>query len=338
VKAIVSLHLLMVYADAHLPSSRIRILQMVPWLHRLDVVTTCIPYPRTLGERIALRRHVVRHDIVILQKRLLSLTARPLWSRLGRPLLFDFDDAIPFRERPRHGGYLSTTRQRRFARTVRLADGIIAGNHFLASICADDSKPLLISPSPVPYPVATCMDRPPNRVPTLGWVGGAGNLDSLASFCGPLRRVAARRPLRLHILSNRPFQCDGIEVVNTPWRLASQEAEIAKFDVGIMPLEGESPWNHGKCAYKLLQYMAAGVASIASPVGMNREVIDDGTNGLLATDEAAWERALIRLLDDAPLRHRLGEAARQTVARAYTYPAIAEQWLAFFAEAFDLRP
>ena len=333
-----SLRLLMVYADARMPSSRIRILQMVPWLRRLGVEATCLPYPRTLGARFTLRRQAACHDLVLLQKRLPVRADTLLWRHLGRPLLFDFDDAIAFRQEPRAGSYLSPTRQRRFARTVRLADGIIAGNRYLASLCGGAAKPVLIAPSPVPYPVATCSARPPNPVPILGWVGGGPNLDSLAALAVPLRRLAARHPFRLHVLADQPFTCPGVEVVNLPWRLASQEEEIARFDIGLMPLAADNPWNAGKCSYKLLQYMAAGVASVASPVGMNSEVIDDGVNGLLATDEAAWERTLIRLLDDPSLRQRLGRAARQTVARAYTYPAIAGQWLAFFASAFHLWP
>jgi len=333
-----SLHLLMVYADDRLPSSRIRIVQMVPWLRRRGVEATAVSYPRTLGERLSLRRQIARHDLVILQKKLLSLADILLWSRLGRPLLFDFDDALPFRNQPRHGDYLSPTRERRFRRTVRLADGILAGNRFLASICAVDTKPVLISPSPVPYPVATVDERPANRVATLGWVGGGGNLDALATIAAPLRRIAARRPLRLHCISDQPFACAGVEVVNIPWGAESQEAEIARFDIGLMPLGDDSPWSHGKCAYKLLQYMAAGVASVASPVGMNQEVVDDGVNGLLAGDEAAWESALLRLLDDATLRVRLGQAGCTTVAEGYTYPVLTDRWLTFFAEAFGLRP
>ena len=172
-----SLHLLMVYADARLPSSRIRILQMVPWLRRLGVEATCLPYPRTVRQRLALRRQITRHDLVVLQKRLPRLADLPLWRHLGRPLLFDFDDALPFRERPHHGSYRSPHRKHRFLRTVRLADGIIAGNRFLASLCAGEGRPVLVSPSPVPYPVATVGKRPANTVLTLGWVGGQGNLD-----------------------------------------------------------------------------------------------------------------------------------------------------------------
>ncbi len=143
-----SLHLLMVCADPRLPSSRIRMVQMVPWLQRLGIESDYLLYPHSLTDHLTLRRRLHRYDAVILQKKLLTATDLLLWGRLGRPLIFDFDDAIPFRQEARAGSHRSATHARRFERTLRRTDGVFAGNRYLASLGEEAHKPVLISPSP----------------------------------------------------------------------------------------------------------------------------------------------------------------------------------------------
>ena len=92
-----------------------------------------------------------------------------------------------------------------------------------------------------------------------------------------------------------------------------------------MPLE-DSPWSRGKCAYKALQYMAAGVPVIASPVGMSTELLEHDRNGLLAGDRDAWEEALVALVEDQERRARIGAQGRLDVQREYTYEAVAGPW------------
>lgn len=84
-----------------------------------------------------------------------------------------------------------------------------------------------------------------------------------------------------------------------------------------MPLT-DTPWARGKCGYKLIQYMACGLPVIASPVGVNTEIVEHGVNGFLASTEAEWIEALRTLLSDAALRARMGEAGRRKVERDYS--------------------
>jgi glycosyltransferase involved in cell wall biosynthesis len=83
-----------------------------------------------------------------------------------------------------------------------------------------------------------------------------------------------------------------------------------------MPLS-DSPWERGKCGYKLIQCMACGVPVVASPVGVNCEIVKPGTNGFLAADDE-WEAALANLLTDSVLRKRLGQQARKDVEVWYS--------------------
>ena len=109
------------------------------------------------------------------------------------------------------------------------------------------------------------------------------------------------------------------------------EAEVVKgFDIGIMPLP-DDPWSRGKCAYKLIQYMAAGLPVVASPVGMNRQVVEPGINGFLATGTEDWRTALASLAADPDLRRRMGEAGRQRVRERYCEAVVGPRVVALFA-------
>jgi hypothetical protein len=110
-------------------------------------------------------------------------------------------------------------------------------------------------------------------------------------------------------------QFPGLEL--REWQEEKEVAEIQAMDLGIMPLPDE-PWARGKCGYKLIQYLACELPVVASPVGVNTEIVDPGVNGYLAVDDADWETALTRLLDDPDVRSRMGAAGRRRVEESYS--------------------
>jgi glycosyltransferase involved in cell wall biosynthesis len=113
-----------------------------------------------------------------------------------------------------------------------------------------------------------------------------------------------------------PLGLDGLPVDFTPWSLAAEVPFLQSLDVGLMPLS-DDPFSRGKCGFKLLQYMACGVPSVASPVGVNCDILADGA-GLLADLPAAWTDALLRLLDDAALRKDMGAVARSQATERWS--------------------
>ena len=123
-----------------------------------------------------------------------------------------------------------------------------------------------------------------------------------------------------------------IAVEKKIWRLAEEADDVRSFQIGIiMPLPDDS-WARGKCALKLLQYMAAAVPVVCSPVGVNQKIVQDGVNGFTATTEAEWINRLQRLLEDAKLRARLGQAGRKTVEAEYAVSVNAPKFIkALFA-------
>jgi glycosyltransferase involved in cell wall biosynthesis len=124
----------------------------------------------------------------------------------------------------------------------------------------------------------------------------------------------------------------GVDAEIRPWSEATEAADIRQMDVGIMPIPDE-PFERGKCGYKLLQYMAAELPAVASPVGANRQIVEEGVTGYLAGAHAEWVRALDRLRQDHEARTSMGKAARLKVERAYSLQSQAPRILEILENA-----
>ncbi len=321
--------ILAIHPGADLPSARIRVVQMAPYLARLDARVQCVKYPKKLRERRDVVRSMRAADIVFMHYRLPTLLDAVLWRGCKTPIVFDFDDAILYRQTPKNGSFESSTRSSRFARILRRADAFSCGNRYLESLIGHTTKPIHITPTPVPLDVPQRGPGSPTGPVRIGWIGGRGNLDSLEKLSGSLARLSNEHEIELAVIADAVPEFEGVKVVGVPWSNDTQEQELAKLDIGLMPLE-DNPWNRGKCAYKLLQYMAAGVAVIGSPVGMNQDLIRNSENGMLAHGREDWYLSLKRLIQNVELRDRLGRAGRETVEREYGYETVARGLTQFF--------
>lgn len=329
---------LSIYQNEKMPSSRIRILQMAPWLRQLGITIDTSVYPESWTERRTLMKRSSDYDLVWLQKKLPSALDLIFWKRLKTPIIFDFDDAISFRQTPKKGSYESHSRQKKFVAIVQIASGVTCGNNYLKSLAAPfNSAPTLIYPSAVPVDVPVHnYDELAHRKPIIGWIGGKGNLHSLESIAEMLVQAYTSTPFILRVISDADFHYPGLEVDNVRWSLDSQEQQVATFDIGLMPLDIHSPFDKGKCAYKLLQYMAASVAVIGSNVGMNAEVIKAGINGQLVDDRQCYAAALMAMLDLAPdSLANMGANGRELIIRSYSYQSLAAELKVFFEEVIS---
>jgi glycosyltransferase involved in cell wall biosynthesis len=117
-----------------------------------------------------------------------------------------------------------------------------------------------------------------------------------------------------------------------PWSEDSEVAQIQSFDVGIMPLP-DGPFEQGKCGYKLIQYMACGLPVVASPVGVNTRIVEQGTTGFQASTDTEWVEALVKLAQDAGMRAALGKAGRTKVEQEYSLQVTAPRLLQIISEA-----
>jgi len=160
----------------------------------------------------------------------------------------------------------------------------------------------------------------------IGWVGQATTVKYLEGVMGALDRLAARRDdFELAVVSDgfpRPRR-DYVREIE--WTPDGEPGEVASFDIGLGPLP-DNPWTRGKCSFKLILYGASGVPAVASPVGINNDIVSEGENGLFARDLGEWEGRIRELLDDAEARRRMGEAARRRIEENYSTKAVIPRW------------
>ncbi len=283
--------------------------------------------PITALARIAQLRDLRPDDVVIFQRPMTELPMVMLerWASRGRRTIFDFDDAIFER---RWGA------RAKFRRLVKLVDRVVAGNRYLAAATEAPDKTSII-PTAVDTQRFTARPARPARGPevVVGWTGLSGNFHQLAHRAAAIGRSLQRTGARFLIISDRPptRALAPLNATFVPWRPETEVEDLARIDVGVMPLP-DGPYERGKCAFKLLQYMALGRPGVASPVGANCDVVTDGVDGLLPDSDQDWEAAMIRLIEEPQLRQQMGLAARRRVEAAYSLPAVAEQYAAVIEE------
>jgi glycosyltransferase involved in cell wall biosynthesis len=328
-------------------SSRMRFLQYLPSLRAAGLQATVSPLfsdayveglqygRRKPGE--VLRAYASRtlrlleqgnHDLLWIEKECLPWL--PSWveqALLGRckPFVLDYDDAV-FHQYDQHR--LTMVRAvlgLKHQQLIRGAALVVAGNDYIADYArAVGAHRVEILPTVldmVRYTPRSALAAPPEGPGHVGWVGQRAT----AAFLQPLAPVFQS----LLLEGTARFTAIGIDAAalelpmdSLPWSEATEAEDIARFDIGIMPLV-DAPFERGKCGYKLIQYMASGLPVVASPVGVNRQIVEHGVNGFLAETLEDWKIDLRTLCANPALRARMGAAGRRKVEQHYSLQATA---------------
>lgn len=236
------------------------------------------------------------------------------------PLVSDYDDAVFHRYDLNRRTLVRIALGRKIDGVMARSALVIAGNGYLADRAeAAGAMQVRIVPTVVDTDAISTERHPANDgCLRLGWIGSPTTwADYAAPMLPVLTSVAIRHDALIRTVGagTTAMPDETLEVL--PWSEETEVPLIQSMDVGIMPLD-DSPWARGKCGYKLIQYMACGVPVVASPVGVNREIVEHGVNGFLAETDAEWDSALETLLGDAELRRRMGAAGRKKVEQHYS--------------------
>jgi glycosyltransferase involved in cell wall biosynthesis len=171
----------------------------------------------------------------------------------------------------------------------------------------------------------------------VGWIGSSSTLHYLASIAPAIQKAAKRiKNLRLKIVCDRFIDIDGVQVIKKQWRPEDVSDDLKSFDVGVMPIS-DDPWTRGKCGFKVVQYLAAGVPAIASPVGLNRDLVVPGRTGLWAETLEEWEERFVQLAGDRELRARMGHAGRRLVEEQFSLQQTAPRFLEILKTVQKMR-
>ena len=331
--------------DRMAASTRQRLLQYLPYLvdqgievdYRpllgdlyVDALATGRSYSRIEIARSYVRRMVqlaagVEADLIWVYAELfphLPGLFERLALRSGKPIVYDFDDAVflPYDANPNPlkrallGGKLEPL--------LRRAALCLCGNAYLRDYAARFCDNSIILPTVVDTDLYRPIAKDSGVPVTIGWIGSPTTWPYLRAILPVLETMAARHGARIRVVgagaAAEQDRFDGLDLVD--WSEEREVAEVQAMDIGVMPLPDE-PWARGKCGYKLIQYMACGLPVVASPVGVNPEIVSEGESGYLATGPEQWEGALAALVGDAALRRTMGDAGRARIVADYSLAA-----------------
>jgi len=317
------------------PACRFRIGQYIPYLEKsgweVSLRTRRPPHPgitpwrnpilRAVHREVSLvsrrlRRRwdindAARYDAVFLNRDLLEGNFRyeaALFRRNPR-VIFDFDDAIFLGRKAAHIGQI-----------CERAAWVIAGNEYLAEFARRFSSRVSVIPTVIDTDLYVD-ERDFNSHPVrVGWLGSDQSIrETLFPHVAILGELQGELGFEFVVVS-RPkpdLPGDSLRWKYVEWS-PLVETQIARlFDIGIMPLVDE-PFQRGKCGCKILQYMSASLPVVASPVGINTELIQHGSRGMLASERSQWREGLATLIANPELRRAMGKTGRDFVERHYS--------------------
>ena len=278
---------------------------------------------RAFFRRFVALSRIFRFDLVVVEYETLpylpALMERWLvWC--GVPYIVDFDDAIFHRYDLHQKGWVRRILGNKIAHVMRDAQLVTVGNQYLLNYARGagarwvEFVPTVVDLNRYAEPRKQLSTKMPL---TIGWIGSPSTARYLLAVAPALAELCAQGRVRLRLIGSGPILLPGVMFDVLPWSEATEIEELSRFDIGIMPLPDE-PWERGKCGFKLIQYMACGLPVVASPVGVNSEIVEEGVNGYLASSNVEWIQSLNRLIADSELRTRLGKNGRKKIEEIYS--------------------
>jgi glycosyltransferase involved in cell wall biosynthesis len=308
---------------------------------RQQLLRTAFGLARSALRRLTDLRRISEADVLFVQREAMMF-GPPLieWFSvkvLRRPMVLDLDDATYIRyTSPTYGRWASALKW--FNKTddlIRWAKVVICGNQAIADYVSKKGVRAVIIPTVVDTgqfcPTESAVQR---DVPVLGWIGTHSTYPYLESIFPVLEQLAQKYRFRLKIIGagRDRIRVNGVEVDNLPWSLSREIEDFQSLDVGLYPIVADN-WALGKSGFKAVQYMAVGIPYVVTPVGVCAEMGEAGTTHFQARTHEEWYEALERLLSDAQIRRRMGEAGRSHALRHYPMEAQAEKLALIFQEA-----
>ena len=302
------------------PSARYRVAQFLPYLRGRGMHPEILLIPRVRRTRRRLFETLGSYDVVVIQKKLFRRSDLTRLRRAARKLAYDFDDAVPFDG----GGARNRRRASRFARTCGVADVVICGNGYLRELASRHTEKTVVLPTSLDTDIfVPAGERAGGKRVVLGWIGSGSTLKYLDDILPALDFIGRGRPdvvLRV-ICDVFPEECS-LFLEKRVWSMETEVADLQGIDIGLMPLR-DDPWSRGKCGFKILQYFAVGKPVVCSPVGVNREIVEDCASGFWARGPEEWAEKIGHLIEDAKMRRDFGARGREKVVRDYSMKSTA---------------
>lgn len=321
-------------------SSRVRLYQFLPYLSSVGIDVDCQPLlddahvaalrsgqekrpaalTRAFVSRLLKLVAARRYDLLWIEKEIFPWLPDWVESALGAagiPYVVDYDDAWFHHYDLHPRALVRWILGRKLDRVMRRARLVVAGNAYLAARArAAGARWVVEFPSVVDTERYRMKGTHSPGKATIVWIGSPTTTRYLALQGDALRSVCNGGRAELLLIGAGPIDLPRLDVRSIDWSYSREGDLLAAADIGIMP-QPDGPWERGKCGYKLLQYMASGLPTVASPVGANLQIVTPET-GILAGSAAEWREALERLIVDPAMRTRMGLAGRRRAEKMYS--------------------
>jgi len=277
-------------------------------------------------------------DLLWIEKEVLPWL--PAWAEfllsIRIPYVVDYDDAVFHRYEYHQSRIMRNLLGKKIDNVMQYATLVIAGNEYLAQRAQQaGTKWVEIIPSVVDveqYPV-----KKVKKGLNIGWIGSPATASFLNALSSILEKLVEYSDVRLTLIgAGKIDPLPGISKTLLPWNESTEVADLQTFDVGIMPLS-DGPFERGKCGYKLIQYMASGLPVIASPVGVNKRIVEPGKNGYLASTDNEWFDALEQLKVSIEKRQQMGLAGRKKAKENYNVHVTAPRLIELFQSVVERK-
>lgn len=321
-------------------SSRLRSYQYLPYLRNLGIEVDVAPLfgdnylkqlyqGKTKNRKQILRAYIQRiltliqsgqYDLLWIEYELfpwLPSFAEKLLSLWNIPYIVDYDDAVFHRYDIHTMRLIRILLGQKIDRIMRNAALVLAGNSYLLERAKNSGADRVeYLPTVVDLERYSVREKHRSKLFNIGWIGSPSTSGYLQDLQPVLSELCEDQNTSVTLVGAAMDSIQGQRIRSLEWSEATEVKDIQQFDVGIMPLP-DTLWAKGKCGYKLIQYMACGVPVVASSIGANREIVENGNNGFLSSTLREWRDNLIRLRDDAGMRDRLGNKGRKMVEEKY---------------------
>lgn len=288
-------------------------------------------------KRFGLLFSIKKYDFVFIHREAMQF-GPPIFEYLlckilKKKVLYDFDDAIWLKNHSDSNALLSFTKWYSKVNSIcSWVTTIQCGNQYLANYAKQFNPNVTIVPTTIDtitkHNRLIDFDR---ETITIGWTGSHSTMHYLDFIVPIINQLEKKYPIQFLVISDRNPNYALKSLVYCKWEKESEIEDLAKIDIGIMPLK-QNEWAEGKCAFKGLQYMSLGIATVMSPVGMNNELIQHGENGFLAETADEWIENLSDLIEDKQLRKKIGLAGNQTILNHYSVEALKPLYLDLFTK------
>jgi glycosyltransferase involved in cell wall biosynthesis len=235
-------------------------------------------------------------------------------------IIFDFDDAIWLNVISTNNRYFSWLKDaNKTKKIIALSDLIFAGNEYLADYARKFNAQVVLVPTTIDTSLYAPHYKTNKQVITIGWSGSTSTIEHFQHAIPALTilKEKYKEQIEIKVIGDSRFKHEPLGIKGLAWNFETEVLDLQSIDIGIMPLP-DNEWTWGKCGLKGLQYMALEIPTVMSPVGVNKEIIQDGKNGFLADTTEDWATKISMLIESEALRLSIGKEGRKTVVSHYS--------------------